>query len=368
MSATDPFPVEAVDHLRFAVGNARQAAHFYSTAFGMRVTAYRGPETGSRELAEYVLESGGARFVVSGAGRRRHRARRARRAARRRRRPTSRCACRTPSAPSASRSARGDAAGRARADRGRDRQGRDRRHRHLRRDPAHPGRALGVQRRVPARLRRARAAGRTAGEAAVPGRGPRRRQRRARPHGHLGRVLQPGHGLREHEGVRRRGHRHRVLRADEQGRGGRPQEGEVPAQRAGRRQAQEPDRRVPRVLRRGGRAARRAGHQRHPAHGRRDDRPRRRVPRDAGQLLRRGARSSGSARSARRSTSCSERRILVDRDEDGYLLQIFTKPVQDRPTVFFELIERHGSLGFGKGNFKALFEAIEREQERRGNL
>ncbi|HEY8473545.1 MAG TPA: 4-hydroxyphenylpyruvate dioxygenase [Natronosporangium sp.] len=62
------------------------------------------------------------------------------------------------------------------------------------------------------------------------------------------------------------------------------------------------------------------------------------------------------------------RRILVDRDEDGYLLQIFTKPVQDRPTFFFELIERHGSMGFGKGNFKALFEAIEREQERRGNL
>jgi 4-hydroxyphenylpyruvate dioxygenase len=63
-----------------------------------------------------------------------------------------------------------------------------------------------------------------------------------------------------------------------------------------------------------------------------------------------------------------ELRILADRDEDGYLLQIFTKPVQDRPTVFFELIERHGSDGFGKGNFKALFEAIEREQERRGNL
>ncbi len=62
------------------------------------------------------------------------------------------------------------------------------------------------------------------------------------------------------------------------------------------------------------------------------------------------------------------RAILVDRDEDGYLLQIFTKPIGDRPTVFFELIERHGSLGFGKGNFKALFEAIEREQERRGNL
>jgi 4-hydroxyphenylpyruvate dioxygenase len=63
-----------------------------------------------------------------------------------------------------------------------------------------------------------------------------------------------------------------------------------------------------------------------------------------------------------------QRGILVDRDEDGYLLQIFTKPLGDRPTVFFELIERHGSLGFGIGNFKALFQAIEREQEARGNF
>ncbi|MYN65572.1 MAG: 4-hydroxyphenylpyruvate dioxygenase [Acidobacteria bacterium] len=60
--------------------------------------------------------------------------------------------------------------------------------------------------------------------------------------------------------------------------------------------------------------------------------------------------------------------ILADRDEDGYLLQIFTEPVQDRPTVFFEVIERRGSKGFGQGNFKSLFEAIEREQSRRGNL
>jgi 4-hydroxyphenylpyruvate dioxygenase len=60
--------------------------------------------------------------------------------------------------------------------------------------------------------------------------------------------------------------------------------------------------------------------------------------------------------------------ILVDRDDDGYLLQIFTKPVGDRPTVFFEVIERHGARGFGDGNFKALFEALEREQDRRGNL
>ncbi|MDX6221677.1 MAG: 4-hydroxyphenylpyruvate dioxygenase, partial [Frankiales bacterium] len=63
-----------------------------------------------------------------------------------------------------------------------------------------------------------------------------------------------------------------------------------------------------------------------------------------------------------------QRNILVDRDEDGYLLQIFSKPLGDRPTVFLEFIERHGSLGFGKGNFKALFEAIEREQELRGNV
>lgn len=61
-------------------------------------------------------------------------------------------------------------------------------------------------------------------------------------------------------------------------------------------------------------------------------------------------------------------KILVDRDDEGYLLQIFTKPVQDRPTLFYEIIQRKGSRGFGKGNFKALFEAIEREQAKRGNL
>ncbi|TAF55531.1 MAG: 4-hydroxyphenylpyruvate dioxygenase [Sphingobacteriia bacterium] len=60
--------------------------------------------------------------------------------------------------------------------------------------------------------------------------------------------------------------------------------------------------------------------------------------------------------------------ILVDRDDEGYLLQIFTKPVEDRPTLFFEIIQRKGAKSFGKGNFKALFEAIEREQEQRGNL
>ena len=60
--------------------------------------------------------------------------------------------------------------------------------------------------------------------------------------------------------------------------------------------------------------------------------------------------------------------ILVDRDNEGYLLQIFTKPVEDRPTLFFEIIQRKGAKSFGKGNFKALFEALEKEQDRRGNL
>jgi len=60
--------------------------------------------------------------------------------------------------------------------------------------------------------------------------------------------------------------------------------------------------------------------------------------------------------------------ILVDRDDEGYLLQIFSKPVQDRPTLFYEIIQRKGAKSFGKGNFKALFEAIEREQAARGNL
>ena len=60
--------------------------------------------------------------------------------------------------------------------------------------------------------------------------------------------------------------------------------------------------------------------------------------------------------------------IMADRDDEGYLLQIFSDTVEDRPTLFFEIIERHGAKGFGEGNFKSLFEAIEREQARRGNL
>ena len=102
-------------------------------------------------------------------------------------------------------------------------------------------------------------------------------------------------------------------------------------------------------------------------HGRGAARARDRVPAHAGHLLRRRARS-GSARSTSRLEDLQRLGILVDRDDEGYLLQIFTKPIGDRPTMFFEVIERHGARGFGEGNFKALFEAIEREQELRGNL
>ena len=84
-------------------------------------------------------------------------------------------------------------------------------------------------------------------------------------------------------------------------------------------------------------------------------------------VLRRGPRSAWPA-STCRGTSSQRLNILADRDHDGYLLQIFTETITDRPTVFFEIIERRGAKGFGEGNFKALFEAIERDQERRGNL
>ena len=67
-------------------------------------------------------------------------------------------------------------------------------------------------------------------------------------------------------------------------------------------------------------------------------------------------------------TRLRELGILVDRDEEGYLLQIFTKPMEDRPTLFYEIIQRKGAKSFGAGNFKALFEALEREQDLRGNL
>ena len=117
-----------------------------------------------------------------------------------------------------------------------------------------------------------------------------------------------------------------------------------------------------------GRAARCPGHERHPAHGRRAAGQGRRVPRTPDSYYEDPELRARIGEVRVPIEELQKRGILVDRDEDGYLLQIFTKPIGDRPTVFFEFIERHGSLGFGKGNFQALFEAIEREQARRGNF
>ena len=158
----------------------------------------------------------------------------------------------------------------------------DRRDRDVRRDPAHAGRPQPLRRPLPARLRRPdehRGPPRGPPEAAVPGHRPLRRQRRARPDGRVGRVLQQGARLHEHGRVRRRRHRHRLLRADEQGRRQRQPPGEVPAQRAGDREEEVADRRVPRVLRRRRLPAHRARDQRHPALGRHPARQRHRVPR-----------------------------------------------------------------------------------------
>ena len=234
----------------------------------MELEAYRGPETGHRDSKSYVLRSGSARFVFTGGV--------------------------TPDSPLLDHHRKHgdgvvdlaievpdvDKCIDARALDGRHRPGRaarrvrrarhraDRRHRDVRRDPAHAGRPQPLRRSLPARLRRPQRHGhppRGAPEAAVPGHRPLRRQRRARPDGRVGRVLQQGARLHEHGRVHRRRHRHRLLRADEQGGRQRQPPGEVPAQRAGDREEEVADRRVPRVLRRRRLPAHRAGDQRHPA-------------------------------------------------------------------------------------------------------
>ena len=96
-------------------------------------------------------------------------------------------------------------------------------------------------------------------------------------------------------------------------------------------------------------------------------RPRRPLLGDAGRLLR-GRQGAGVRASTCPGPTCKRLDIEVDVDTGGYLLQIFTETVTDRPTLFVEIIQREGATGFGEGNFKALFEAIEREQARRGNL
>ena len=141
-------------------------------------------------------------------------------------------------------------------------------------------------------------------------------------------------------------------------------EDQVPDQRASPREAEEPDRGVPDFYRGPG-AAHRIGQRQHPADRRGDAAARDRILAHPRNLLR-GAQTIGEIDEPL--DALQRLGILADRDEDGYLPQIFTKGVQDRPTVFFEIIERHGAQGFGAGNFKALFVALEAEQAKRGNL
>ena len=306
-ASKDPFPVTAMDAVVFVVGNATQTAQFYQLALGMDLVAYAGPETGLRDQKAYVLKSGSARFVFRGGV--------------------------TPDSPLLDHHRRhGDGVvdlalevpdvdkciDHARAmgatildephdvsdDNGTVRMAAiatygETRHTLIDRSQLH--------RPLPARLRVGRDHGHPARgppEAAVPGRRPLRRQRRARPDGRVGDVLQQGARLREHGRVHRRRHRHRLLRADVEGRLQRQPPGQVPAQRAGRGQAEVADRRVPRVLRRRGLPAHRAGDRRHLVHRRPAARERRRVPRDTRLVLRRRRScASGSATCGSRSRS-----------------------------------------------------------------
>jgi 4-hydroxyphenylpyruvate dioxygenase len=360
-----PFPVEGIDYVHFAVVNAKQAAHFYATAFGMHLVAYRGPETGHRDSADYVLESGAARFLISGAVR-----------------PGTAIAehvaahgdgvvdvaIRVPDATHAYELAvsRG-AVGLARPDAYRDDDGEvvlasiatygETRHTFVDRGD-YRGRFL-------------------------PG-------FESRDHG-SGEPAQWFTGIDHVVGNVELGHMdewvdfyHRILGFTNM------------KEFVGDDIATEYSALMSKVVADGTRVVKFPLNE--PAVGKRKSQIDEYLEFYGGPGVQHIALTTDDIVAAVAAMSAAgveflttpdayydelggwvgDTRvpidklraygILADRDEDGYLLQIFTKPVQDRPTVFFELIERHGSQGFGKGNFKALFEAIEREQERRGNL
>jgi 4-hydroxyphenylpyruvate dioxygenase len=363
---SDAFPVNGIDAIVFGVGNARQAAHFYATAFGMRLTAYRGPETGCRDEASYVLESGSARFVVCG--------------------PVH-----------------------AGTDLGR----------HV---AEHGDGAVDVALEVPD--------ARHAYELAV-SRGARGLAEPTVLSDEDGEVVVAAiqtYGETRHSLVERTNYHGRYL----PGFVAREPLVEPPAKRlfqaidhvvgnvelgrmdewvdyyhrvmgftnmkefVGDDIATEYSALMSKVVADGSRKVKFPLNE--PAVGKKKSQIDEYLEFYGGPGVQHVALATndivGSVRHMRAAgmdflatpdtyydalgewvgetrvplSELKELAILADRDEDGYLLQIFTKNVQDRPTVFFELIERHGSMGFGKGNFKALFEAIEREQARRGNL
>jgi 4-hydroxyphenylpyruvate dioxygenase len=364
--ATDAFPVEGVDHVHFVVGNAKQAAHYYSTAFGMTVTAYRGPETGARDLASYVLESGSARFVLTAAVQ-----------------------------------AGTDAS------------------RHV---AEHGDGVVDVALRVPDAAH--------AYELAVArgAKGVMQPTSFEDEHGKVVVAQIETYGETKHSLVQRTDYSGVFLPSFV----AREPVVEAPAEPwftaidhivgnvelghmdewvafyhrvmgftnmkefVGDDIATEYSALMSKVVADGSRKVKFPLNE--PAMGKKKSQIDEYLEFYGGPGVQHLALATDdivrTVREMRRAgvdfldtpdsyydtlgewvgttrvplDQLRELKILADRDEDGYLLQIFTKPVEDRPTVFFELIERHGSEGFGKGNFKALFEAIEREQARRGNL
>jgi len=363
---SDDFPVTGMDAIVFAVGNARQAAHFYSTAFGMRCVAYRGPETGCRDEASYVLESGDARFVLRGPVR-----------------PGTELA------------------------------------RHV---AEHGDGVIDLAIGVPsARDAFARAVARGATPAAEPA-------VHEDSHGRVVLAAIAAYGQTRHTFVERSDYRGPYLPgyvsaqplAEPPGAPcftavdhcvGNVELGKMDEwvgfyrrvmgftnmkEFVGDDIATEYSALMSKVVADGSRKVKFPINE--PAAGRKRSQIDEYLEFYGGPGVQHIALQTPDIVAAVRRMQAAgvaflptpasyydtlgewvgdtrvpvgdlrELQILADRDEDGYLLQIFTRPVQDRPTVFFELIERHGSEGFGKGNFKALFEAIEREQARRGNL
>jgi 4-hydroxyphenylpyruvate dioxygenase len=374
--STDRFPVTGIDHITFVVGNAKQAAHYYSTAFGMTCVAYRGPEQGHRDHAEYALTSGSARFVLRGA------VRADADAARRHARHgdgVADIALEVPDVDQAYTHATGaGATGLAEPHDLADEHGTvrvaaigtygDTRHtlvdRSRYRGPFLPGFVA----REPIVDR---------SPAVAAGLDPKR-YFQAVDHVvgnvELGRMDEWVDFYRRVMGFTNMAEfigddiatEYSALMSKVVANGTRKVKFPLNEPAVGRRKSQ-----IDEFLQfYGGPGAQ------HIALATGD------ILRSVDAMRAAGVEFLTTPDSYYRDPELRarigevrapieelrKRGILVDRDEDGYLLQIFTKPVQDRPTFFFELIERHGSLGFGKGNFKALFEAIEREQERRGNL
>ncbi len=366
MTHRDDFPLEGWDHVRFVVGNARQAAHFYASTFGMTLTAYRGPETGSRQLAEYVLESGGVRFVitapvVAGTWEGEHHARHGD--------GVVDVALRVADVEQAYALAvhRG-ATGLLEPTVAEDEHGKvitaaiqtygETRHTLVQRSdypgPFLPGFVARDPLVAPPEKRFFQAIDHVVGNV------------------ELGRMdswvsfyntVMGFVNMKEFVGDDI-ATEYSALMSKVVSDGSFKVKFPINEPAKGKKKSQ-----IDEYLEFYGSAG-----VQHIALATND------IVRAVREMRARGIEfletpdtyydelGTWVGETRVPLEDLRELKILADRDEDGYLLQIFTKPVQDRPTVFFELIERHGSLGFGKGNFKALFEAIEREQARRGNL